>query len=223
MPAHKPVHNYNTKCNTCLTTPVPTGVVQFVRRAFEDALSRILNKRQVDVLADIARARERGRPYVIVFCGVNGVGKSTNLAKIAYWLGQQGCSVLLAACDTFRAGAVEQLKTHAARLGVSESMLLLSTWLSWDSLFGMDLSISLPLPRFHLPCTVVAAPAKPHARTPAKPHRCPCMSAAMRRTLPRWQLRQCAQRSVTAATLCWSTPRGVCRCAVPGAWHASRL
>eukprot|EP00983_Pelagomonas_calceolata_P123183 1160981-Pelagomonas_calceolata.AAC.3 len=47
--------------------------------------------------------RERGRPYVIVFCGVNGVGKSTNLAKIAYWLGQHNIKVLIAACDTFRA------------------------------------------------------------------------------------------------------------------------
>lgn len=54
---------------------------------------------------------------MIVFCGVNGVGKSTNLAKIAYWLGSQGLKVQLAACDTFRAGAVEQLKTHAAKLG----------------------------------------------------------------------------------------------------------
>lgn len=95
-----------------------TGVGQFVRKAFEDALSGILNKRQVDVLHDIKRSRARGKPYVIVFCGVNGVGKSTNLAKIAYWLGQHGCKVQLAACDTFRAGAVEQLKTHAARLQV---------------------------------------------------------------------------------------------------------
>eukprot|EP00775_Hariotina_reticulata_P009471 gene9471-9636_t len=95
-----------------------TGVGQFVRKAFEEALSGILNKRQVDVLHDIKRSRARGKPYVIVFCGVNGVGKSTNLAKIAYWLGQQGCKVQLAACDTFRAGAVEQLKTHAVRLGV---------------------------------------------------------------------------------------------------------
>jgi signal recognition particle GTPase len=64
-----------------------------------------------------------GQPYVIVFCGVNGVGKSTNLAKIAYWLGSQGLKVQLAACDTFRAGAVEQLKTHAAKLGgVSKDM-----------------------------------------------------------------------------------------------------
>ncbi len=62
--------------------------------------------------------QERGKPYVVVFCGVNGVGKSTNLAKIAYWLGQHGVKVLIAACDTFRAGAVEQLKTHCARLQV---------------------------------------------------------------------------------------------------------
>lgn len=37
--------------------------------------------------------QERGRPYVVVFCGVNGVGKSTNLAKIAYWLGQHNIKV----------------------------------------------------------------------------------------------------------------------------------
>ena len=95
------------------------GVSRFVKDAFEDSLSRILNKRQVDVLADIERAKAKGKPYVIVFCGVNGVGKSTNLAKICYWLGEHGFQVQLAACDTFRAGAVEQLRTHAVRLGVS--------------------------------------------------------------------------------------------------------
>jgi signal recognition particle receptor subunit alpha len=44
---------------------------------------------------------------VMVFIGVNGVGKSTNLAKTAYLLKTQGFSVMLAACDNFRAGAVE--------------------------------------------------------------------------------------------------------------------
>ncbi|EFJ49463.1 hypothetical protein VOLCADRAFT_74239 [Volvox carteri f. nagariensis] len=95
-----------------------TGVVTFVRSAFEEALSGILNKRAVDVLLDIKKSQARGKPYVIVFCGVNGVGKSTNLAKIAYWLGGHGIKVMIAACDTFRAGAVEQLKTHCARLRV---------------------------------------------------------------------------------------------------------
>lgn len=47
---------------------------------------------------------------------VNGVGKSTNLAKICFWLIENDMSVLIAACDTFRAGAVEQLRTHARHL-----------------------------------------------------------------------------------------------------------
>lgn len=90
-----------------------------VREAVEAALTRVLTPgRSIDVLRDVRAARGRGRPYTIVFVGVNGVGKSTNLAKIAYWLLQHGCSVMIAACDTFRSGAVEQLKTHCARLGV---------------------------------------------------------------------------------------------------------
>ena len=41
-------------------------------------------------------------PYSITFVGVNGVGKSTNLSKVAFWLLQNGLKVLIAACDTFR-------------------------------------------------------------------------------------------------------------------------
>ena len=58
------------------------------------------------------------KPYVIVFIGVNGVGKSTNLAKVAYKLKNAGLSVMLAACDNFRAGAVEQIKTHGRNLDI---------------------------------------------------------------------------------------------------------
>ena len=87
--------------------------------AMEEALTRILTpKRSVDVLRDVRAAKEAGRPYVITFVGVNGVGKSTNLSKVAYWLLQHDVSVMIAACDTFRAGAVEQLRTHCKRLDV---------------------------------------------------------------------------------------------------------
>ena len=48
--------------------------------------------------------------------GVNGVGKSTNLAKLAYWFLQNNLNVLICACDTFRSGAVEQLKVHVNNL-----------------------------------------------------------------------------------------------------------
>ncbi|XP_049874961.1 signal recognition particle receptor subunit alpha [Pectinophora gossypiella] len=88
-----------------------------VRAALTAALLQILRpRRRLDVLRDALHARQQRRPYVITFCGVNGVGKSTNLAKICFWLVENGLSVLVAACDTFRAGAVEQLRTHVRRL-----------------------------------------------------------------------------------------------------------
>ena len=55
---------------------------------------------------------------VVLFVGVNGVGKTTSIAKIAYQLQQEGKKVLLAAGDTFRAGAIEQLATWAKKIGV---------------------------------------------------------------------------------------------------------
>jgi fused signal recognition particle receptor len=58
------------------------------------------------------------RPFVIFFVGVNGVGKTTTIGKLAKLLSEQGHSVMLAAGDTFRAAAVEQLKTWGERAGV---------------------------------------------------------------------------------------------------------
>jgi fused signal recognition particle receptor len=57
-------------------------------------------------------------PTVILFVGVNGVGKTTSVAKLAHLLSQQGKSVLLGAADTFRAAAVDQLRTWGDRAGV---------------------------------------------------------------------------------------------------------
>lgn len=59
-----------------------------------------------------------GTPVSIMIVGVNGTGKTTTTAKIAHRLTEQGYSVVLAAADTFRAGAIDQLSTHAERLGV---------------------------------------------------------------------------------------------------------
>ncbi|EOA16228.1 hypothetical protein CARUB_v10004371mg [Capsella rubella] len=96
-----------------------TRISSTVQAAMEDALVRILTpRRSIDILRDVNAAKEQRRPYVVVFVGVNGVGKSTNLAKVAYWLQQHKVSVMMAACDTFRAGAVEQLRTHARRLQI---------------------------------------------------------------------------------------------------------
>jgi len=61
---------------------------------------------------------KQGRPTVLLVVGVNGVGKTTTIAKLAKRYQNQGKSVLLVAGDTFRAGAVEQLGVWAKRLGV---------------------------------------------------------------------------------------------------------
>lgn len=61
---------------------------------------------------------QEGRLNVILFVGVNGVGKTTSIGKLAHRLKQEGKSVLLAAGDTFRAGAIEQLEVWGERAGV---------------------------------------------------------------------------------------------------------
>ena len=61
---------------------------------------------------------EGGKPVVILVAGVNGVGKTTSVAKLASYLKAQGKSVVLAAADTFRAAAIEQLKIWAERIDV---------------------------------------------------------------------------------------------------------
>lgn len=82
-----------------------------------DELTKILSPNiSTDLLYDIKSKSSRSRPYVISVVGVNGVGKSTNLAKLAYWFLQNNMNVLICACDTFRSGAVEQLKVHVKNL-----------------------------------------------------------------------------------------------------------
>ncbi|MGB9733258.1 MAG: signal recognition particle-docking protein FtsY [Conexivisphaera sp.] len=66
-------------------------------------------------LEDVVQSK---RPYVMVFLGVNGGGKTTTVAKVAHVLKGRGLRPLLAAADTFRAGAIEQLSLHAQRVGV---------------------------------------------------------------------------------------------------------
>lgn len=67
---------------------------------------------------ELRMAPEGAGPTVILVTGVNGVGKTTSISKLCWMLRSQGRSVLLGACDTFRAGAVRQLEIWSERLGV---------------------------------------------------------------------------------------------------------
>jgi fused signal recognition particle receptor len=98
------------------------AVLAAVEDAQPDDLEAALAQ-QVEVLlaaaGDPAALRRAAvAPTVMLVFGVNGVGKTTTVAKLAHRLQREGRSVLLAAADTFRAGAVEQLQIWAERLGV---------------------------------------------------------------------------------------------------------
>lgn len=92
----------------------------------EHALGKTLSRNEVfDILRDEAQRlledpppfELKGKPHVVLVIGVNGAGKTTTIGKLAYQLKQQGKKVLLAAGDTFRAAAIEQLETWAERSG----------------------------------------------------------------------------------------------------------
>ena len=86
--------------------------------ALHGALS-VLLKDMLQPLATPLVVSKEQRPFVIFFVGVNGVGKTTTIGKLAKLLQSQGLSVLLAAGDTFRAAAVEQLQAWGARNDVA--------------------------------------------------------------------------------------------------------
>jgi signal recognition particle receptor subunit alpha len=109
-------------CNSLLhkKTASFTSLAATVKLALSNAIERLLTpENYVDILRDALAAKSRKNLYVIVFCGINGVGKSTSLAKVGYYLKTKGkLNLMIAACDTFRSGAIEQLRVHSNTLEV---------------------------------------------------------------------------------------------------------
>ncbi len=112
-------------CNEMLTrlNGVETKRLSDRREIVKDSLRQALlntmiKKNGIKLLQTIEEKRGNNEPYVIVFVGVNGTGKTTTIAKLAHLLTLKGFSVVLACSDTYRAGAIEQLEKHSERLGV---------------------------------------------------------------------------------------------------------
>jgi fused signal recognition particle receptor len=89
-----------------------------IRSKLYNAIAEMLVRgEKIDLIEKIKSKREAKRgPFVIVFLGINGTGKTTTVAKISNLLRKNGISVVLAAGDTHRAGAIEQLSQHAEKL-----------------------------------------------------------------------------------------------------------
>jgi fused signal recognition particle receptor len=92
------------------------------RTKVEETIVSSLRKSIIDLFPveppDLLKMVKQKKPFVICFVGVNGSGKTTSIAKVAHLLKQNGLSVVMAAADTFRAAAIDQLQVHADKLNV---------------------------------------------------------------------------------------------------------
>lgn len=92
---------------------------EIVKRNLREVLLETLTtSEKVSVLGMVEQKQKLKEPFVIVFVGINGTGKTTSIAKVARLLMKNGYSVVLACSDTYRAGSIEQLEEHAKRLGL---------------------------------------------------------------------------------------------------------
>ena len=95
------------------------NLAKVVEASLKRALHTLLEADYWDFNATVDGMIEAGdTPVVIMLVGVNGTGKTTTTAKIAHRLKNEGRTVIAAAADTFRAGAIEQLETHCDRIGI---------------------------------------------------------------------------------------------------------
>lgn len=88
---------------------------ELVRRSLKESVLEILDADGIDLAEAVL---DGDKPAVIVFLGVNGVGKTLCIAKVAKYLAGKKISSIMAAADTFRAGSIQQLEQHGANIGV---------------------------------------------------------------------------------------------------------
>ena len=81
-------------------------------------LEVLLTQKNIDLPQSAEEKRQKKEPFVLMFVGINGTGKTTTVAKVAEFFKEKKFSVLLAASDTYRAGSIEQLEEHAKRLSL---------------------------------------------------------------------------------------------------------
>jgi fused signal recognition particle receptor len=81
-------------------------------------LEVMLTNRKIDLLKMADEKRKKKEPFILMFVGINGTGKTTTIAKVAQFFRDKGYSVVLACADTYRAGSIEQLEEHGKRLSI---------------------------------------------------------------------------------------------------------
>jgi len=101
------------------TTVNKDKIAEVVKQELRKSISNMFDVAgTIDILSNIQKKKDGGEPYIISFMGINGTGKTTTIAKIANLLRENKYSVVIAAADTFRAGAIEQIVEHGKRLNI---------------------------------------------------------------------------------------------------------
>jgi len=95
------------------------AVDELIISTLKQSITELFDVEKIDLVERIKDKREKSnQPYIITIIGVNGSGKTTSIAKLTYKLQKEGLQVVLAASDTFRAAAIQQLEEHANNLNV---------------------------------------------------------------------------------------------------------
>ncbi|MGB9003857.1 MAG: signal recognition particle-docking protein FtsY [Nitrosotalea sp.] len=101
------------------TTVQKDTIAEFVKQNLRQSISNMFDAAgKIDILSNIQTKKEKGEPYIISFMGINGTGKTTTIAKFANLLRENKLSSVIAAADTYRAGAIEQISEHGKRLNI---------------------------------------------------------------------------------------------------------
>lgn len=152
--------------------PVTEEIIDHVRRdlvgrhrKFRQTPDEIVTETLRDALLEVlgegfdlpGYIRSHERPVRILFTGVNGTGKTTTVAKVGAYLKREGFSVVIAAGDTFRAGAIEQIDIHAERLGIrviqhkqgGDPSAVIYDAVEYAQAHGLDVVLADTAGRFH--------------------------------------------------------------------------
>jgi fused signal recognition particle receptor len=94
------------------------GLSKTIREVMVQEVEDVLSLREGNFLEDMQSLKQEGEPFKIIVLGVNGTGKTTSIGKVIRYLQKHNLSVVVAASDTFRAAAVDQIEKHCENLGV---------------------------------------------------------------------------------------------------------
>lgn len=96
---------------------IPRGKLEeYIQQTLRKSVEDLFDLPRVDLFASMKHKKEK--PFIIAFVGINGSGKTTTIAKLAHLLKKNNITTVIAAADTFRAAAIQQLEEHGEKLGV---------------------------------------------------------------------------------------------------------